>query len=139
MLSPVTSSRLYSTAVYQRMGFIYDPYNRSAPWCAIHDVILKMLVTGDLPQDFATTCCTTRVLACGMHAALPIYNCCTSCTRCGYHNDHCQIKCVALVASNMCSNDIPSIRVYMLTILSIAHVDVCIATAWIIFLILCPH
>jgi hypothetical protein len=39
---------LYSTAVYQRVGFLYDPYNRSAPWWAIHDVVLKMLLTGML-------------------------------------------------------------------------------------------
>ena len=30
------------------MGFLYDPYNRSAPWWAIHDVVLKMLLTGML-------------------------------------------------------------------------------------------
>ena len=40
--------KLYSMSVYQRVGFLYDPYNRSAPWWAIHDVILKMLLTGML-------------------------------------------------------------------------------------------
>lgn len=39
---------LYSTAMYQRVGFLYAPYNRSAPWWAIHDVVLKMLLTGML-------------------------------------------------------------------------------------------
>ena len=65
----VNRGGLYSTAVYQHVGFLYDPYNRSAPWWAIHDVVLKMLLTGDLPQDFATTCCTSRVLACEMQAS----------------------------------------------------------------------
>ena len=44
----VNRGELYSTAVYQRVGFLYDPYNRSAPWWAIHDVVLKMLLTGML-------------------------------------------------------------------------------------------
>jgi CRP-like cAMP-binding protein len=40
--------QLYSTAVYQRVGFLYDGYRRSAPWWAIHDVVLKSLLTGML-------------------------------------------------------------------------------------------
>ena len=44
----VHRGELYSTAVYQRIGFIYSPYNRSAPWWAVHDVVLKMLLTGML-------------------------------------------------------------------------------------------
>jgi hypothetical protein len=44
----VHRGELYSTAVYQRVGFLYAPFNRSAPWWAIHDVVLKMLLTGML-------------------------------------------------------------------------------------------
>jgi hypothetical protein len=44
----VRRGELYSTAVYQRVGFLYEPYNRTAPWWAIHDVVLKMLLTGML-------------------------------------------------------------------------------------------
>lgn len=39
---------LYSTAVNQRIGFLYEPYKRSAPWWSVHDVLVKMLLTGVL-------------------------------------------------------------------------------------------
>ena len=44
----VRRDELYSTAVYQRVGFLYEPYTRAAPWWAIHDVVLKVLLTGML-------------------------------------------------------------------------------------------
>ena len=50
------------------MGFLYDPYNRSAPWWAIHDVVLKMLLTGMLiyvPEEeraaIATILCVVAI------------------------------------------------------------------------------
>ena len=60
---------LYSMSVYQHVGFLYEPYNRSAPWWAIHDVILKMLLTGMLiyvPEEeragIAVILCTVAIV-----------------------------------------------------------------------------
>jgi hypothetical protein len=50
----VHRGELFSTAVYQRVGFLYLPYNRSAPLWAIHDVVLKMLLTGMLICKFVS-------------------------------------------------------------------------------------
>ena len=37
---------LYSTSVVQRVGFLYSAYNRGAEFWQIHDVIMKMILTG---------------------------------------------------------------------------------------------
>jgi CRP-like cAMP-binding protein len=42
----VHRNELYSKAILQRIGFLYSPFNRSAPWWAIHDLVLKMALTG---------------------------------------------------------------------------------------------
>jgi hypothetical protein len=34
---------LYSTSVYQKVGWLYDPFVRGAEWWQIHDVLLKMV------------------------------------------------------------------------------------------------
>lgn len=39
---------LYSTSVYQTLGWLYDPYNRGSEGWQIHDVLLKMILTGML-------------------------------------------------------------------------------------------
>ena len=37
---------LYSTRVFQTVGFLFSPYNRGAEFWQLHDVILKMVLTG---------------------------------------------------------------------------------------------
>jgi len=37
---------LYSTAVHEKIGWLYDPYVRGAEWWQIHDVLMKMVLTG---------------------------------------------------------------------------------------------
>ena len=44
----VHSEELYSTAVIQRVGFLYSAYKRGAEFWQIHDVILKLVLTGVL-------------------------------------------------------------------------------------------
>jgi CRP-like cAMP-binding protein len=39
---------LYSTSVYQTIGWLYDPYVRGAEFWQVHDVLLKMVLTGML-------------------------------------------------------------------------------------------
>ena len=37
---------LYSTAVHEKIGWLYDPFVRNAEWWQIHDVLMKMVLTG---------------------------------------------------------------------------------------------
>ena len=37
---------LYSAKVYQKMGWLYAPYTKNAEWWQIHDVLMKMVLTG---------------------------------------------------------------------------------------------
>ena len=37
---------LYSTSVHQKIGWLYDPFVRGAEWWQIHDVLMKMCLTG---------------------------------------------------------------------------------------------
>jgi Ca2+-binding EF-hand superfamily protein len=37
---------LYSARVYQKMGWLYAPYTKNAEWWQIHDVLMKMVLTG---------------------------------------------------------------------------------------------
>ena len=39
---------LYSTRVHQRIGWLYDPYVRGAEFWQVHDLLMKMLLTGVL-------------------------------------------------------------------------------------------
>ena len=39
---------LYSTSVYQKVGWLYDPYVRGAEFWLVHDVMMKMILTGML-------------------------------------------------------------------------------------------
>ena len=39
---------LYSTRVFQTVGFLYTAFNRGAEFWQLHDVILKMVLTGML-------------------------------------------------------------------------------------------
>merc|ERR1711865_277271 len=41
-------NELYSTSVYQRIGWLYDPYVRGAEFWQVHDVLMKMVLTGML-------------------------------------------------------------------------------------------
>ena len=43
---------LYSTSVVQRFGFLYSSFNRGAEFWQIHDVVLKMVLTGMLICKF---------------------------------------------------------------------------------------
>ena len=39
-------NHLYSTSVHEKIGWLYDPFVRGAEWWQIHDVLLKMVLTG---------------------------------------------------------------------------------------------
>jgi hypothetical protein len=39
-------AELYSTRVYQKVGFLYAPYQKGAEFWQLHDVVLKMILTG---------------------------------------------------------------------------------------------
>ena len=39
---------LYSTSIYQRVGWLYDPFVRGAEFWMVHDVLMKMMLTGML-------------------------------------------------------------------------------------------
>jgi len=39
---------LYSTTIYQTIGWLYDPFVRGAEFWLVHDVIMKMILTGML-------------------------------------------------------------------------------------------
>lgn len=41
-------NELYSTSVYQRVGWLYDPFVRGAEFWQVHDVLMKMILTGML-------------------------------------------------------------------------------------------
>jgi hypothetical protein len=40
--------KLYSAAVQQKIGWLYDPYSKGAEFWQVHDVVLKMILTGML-------------------------------------------------------------------------------------------
>ena len=44
----VRRKQLYSTSVYQQIGFLYRGYRRRSEFWTIHDVLLKMILTGML-------------------------------------------------------------------------------------------
>ena len=56
---------LYSTSVVQRMGFLYMPFNRGAEFWQIHDLVLKMMLTGMLifVASYARACVGILIVA----------------------------------------------------------------------------
>ena len=60
--------RLYTTSVFQTIGWLYDAYVRGAEFWQVHDVILKMILTGMLiyiPNSTrAGTACILCTIAC---------------------------------------------------------------------------
>ena len=60
--------RLYTTSVFQTIGWLYDAYVRGAEFWQVHDVILKMILTGMLiyiPNSTrAATACILCTIAC---------------------------------------------------------------------------
>ena len=43
---------LYSSGVYQTIGWLYEPYVRGAEFWEVHDAIMKMILTGLLICKF---------------------------------------------------------------------------------------
>ena len=54
---------LYSTRIFQKVGFLYQPYRRGSEFWQIHDVVFKMVLTG---------VSTVPCLFCKPHLAPPI-------------------------------------------------------------------
>ena len=44
----VHRKQLYSASIQQRVGWLYDPYRKGAEFWQVHDVVLKMILTGML-------------------------------------------------------------------------------------------
>jgi Ca2+-binding EF-hand superfamily protein len=55
---------LYSAKVYQRIGWMYEAYTKGSEWWQIHDVILKMLLTGLLIYIPTTSRAACAALIC---------------------------------------------------------------------------
>jgi len=43
---------LYSTSVYQTIGWLYESYVRGAEFWQVHDVLMKMILTGMLQFEY---------------------------------------------------------------------------------------
>ena len=57
-------NELYSTSVNQRIGWLYDPYVRGAEFWQVHDVLMKMVLTGMLIYIPATSRAGIAALLC---------------------------------------------------------------------------
>merc|ERR1711865_10808 len=57
-------NELYATLVYQRIGWLYDPYVRGAEFWQVHDVLMKMVLTGMLIYIPATSRAGIAALLC---------------------------------------------------------------------------
>lgn len=59
---------LYSTSVYQKVGWLYDPFVRGAEFWQVHDVLMKMILTGMIiyipPNSRAGIAILVCVIAC---------------------------------------------------------------------------
>ena len=55
---------LYSTQVHQRIGWLYDPYVRGAEFWQVHDLLMKMLLTGVLIYVPTTSRAGIAILIC---------------------------------------------------------------------------
>jgi CRP-like cAMP-binding protein len=55
---------LYSTSVYQRIGWLYDPFVRGAEFWQVHDVLMKMILTGMLIYIPSTSRAGIGILVC---------------------------------------------------------------------------
>ncbi len=58
----VHRKELYSTSVFQTLGWLYQPFVRGAEFWQVHDVLLKMVLTGMLICKFKVWCRRTAVL-----------------------------------------------------------------------------
>ena len=55
---------LYSTSVYQTVGWLYEPFVRGAEFWQVHDVLMKMILTGMLIYVPSTSRAGIAVLVC---------------------------------------------------------------------------
>ena len=55
---------LYSTSVYQTIGWLYDPFVRGAEFWQVHDVMMKMVLTGMLIYVPSTSRAGIAILVC---------------------------------------------------------------------------
>ena len=55
---------LYSTSIFQTVGWLYDPFVRGAEFWQVHDVMMKMILTGMLIYVPSTSRAGIAVLVC---------------------------------------------------------------------------
>ena len=55
---------LYSTKVHQRLGWLYDPFVRGAEFWQVHDLLMKMVLTGMLIYIPTTSRAGVAILIC---------------------------------------------------------------------------
>ena len=55
---------LYSTSIYSKVGWLYDPYVRGAEFWQVHDVMVKMILTGMLIYIPPTSRAGVAILVC---------------------------------------------------------------------------
>ena len=60
---------LYSTSVYQKVGWLYDPFVRGAEFWQVHDVLMKMILTGMLIYIPPNSRAGIAILVCVMAVA----------------------------------------------------------------------
>ena len=60
----INRKELYSTSIYQTVGWLYDPFVRGAEFWQVHDVLLKMLLTGMLIYVPAASRAAIATLVC---------------------------------------------------------------------------
>jgi Ca2+-binding EF-hand superfamily protein/CRP-like cAMP-binding protein len=64
MLLFVRRKHLYSTAVFQQMGYLYSGFTRGAEFWTVHDVLMKMILTGMLIYVPTHARAGTAILVC---------------------------------------------------------------------------
>ena len=57
-------TELYSTSIFQTVGWLYDPFVRGAEFWQVHDVMMKMILTGMLIYVPPTSRAGIAVLVC---------------------------------------------------------------------------
>jgi CRP-like cAMP-binding protein len=60
----VRRKNLYSTAVFQQMGFLYSGFTRGSEFWTVHDVLMKMILTGMLIYVPTHARAGTAILVC---------------------------------------------------------------------------
>ena len=75
----VHRKQLYSASIQQRVGWLYDPYRKGAEFWQVHDVVLKMILTGMLiyvPPSYRASVATllTVISLCNLNYFTPHKN-----------------------------------------------------------------